>query len=210
MIIAICGKKRTGKDTIAAVLERNYAFALCKFAQQLKNGLCSFFNFTLEQLEGPEKDAIDPRWGISPRHAMQWMGTDIMQFQIHSLLPGIGRNFWAKQLASQIEASGDATRIVISDMRFFHEYLYLKERFGARFVTMRVRRDAAEKGGAEDGHASEVDCDNIPADYTIFNNGSIESLSEMVGDMMNQCVASAELSSLSNQYPVSVDTASKT
>ena len=200
MIIAICGKKRTGKDTIATMLINDYAFTSCKFAQQLKNGICSFFNFSHSQLEGPEKDDVDPRWGISPRQAMQWMGTDVMQWGINTLLPDIGRNFWAKQLAIQINEKNDNSQVVISDMRFFHEYQYFKEMFGDRFITVRVHRDIAE-GATADLHASEMDCDNIPEDFTIYNTGSLESLNEKVRELMS-AVSGRRRSTTSATTPV--------
>jgi hypothetical protein len=102
-VVAICGRKRTGKDTLAALfVERG--FTHMKFASPLKAGLCAIFGFTENQIEGDAKDVVDPKWGVSPRLAMQWMGTDVMQHRIGDIMPHVGRGFWAMQLINRIRS----------------------------------------------------------------------------------------------------------
>ncbi len=167
-IIAICGHKRSGKDTIANYLVK-YGYKNIKIADQLKTITKQLFNFTNDQVELDIKEHIDERWGISPRQAMQFIGTEIMQYEIQKLLPNIGRRFWIKSfIEKDIENNND--RIVISDMRFLHEYEELKKY--NIFVIMVTRPDYCNKSN----HISETDYLNIPADLVITNDGTVEDL----------------------------------
>lgn len=178
-IVALCGQKRVGKDTVAAFLQASRGYRHLKFTQQLKDGLGRFFGFTPDQMEGPRKDEVDARWGVTPRSVMQWMGTEVMQHELQQLIPGVGRTFWAAQLAARIREDGGP--VVISDMRFLHEYTCLKREFGADLVTVRLRR-SLELGA--DAHASETECDSVPADYELLNDGTVDELLAAVGRFM--------------------------
>ena len=87
-IISICGIKRSGKDTIAEYLIKKNNFKRYSFADPIKQGLIKMFGFTEKQMWGDteDKEAIDPRWGISPRKMMQIVGTELFQFDIHKHL----------------------------------------------------------------------------------------------------------------------------
>jgi hypothetical protein len=164
-IIAICGFKRSGKDTIADYLCKHHGYTKIKISAPLKDGLKSFFGFTDEQLESDIKDKVDPVWGVTPRSVMQYFGTEVMQYQIQTLVPGIGRNFWIKRLVS--ECIGDKEkRFVIPDMRFRHEYDMLKTH-GALF--WRVERALPASFINTEVHASEKEFLDIPVS-NIFHN----------------------------------------
>lgn len=182
-VVALCGGMRSGKDTAAAHLVRAHAFVHVKLAQQLKDGLCAFFGFTAEQVEGGMKDRVDPRWGVTPRSVMQWMGTDVMQHHLsRDLLPHMGRTFWARQLAHRIAGMhaqpGGPSRFVISDMRFLHEHACLSEALGTGFMAVRIiRPDAMSRGSTPDAlHISEQEWAAIPARATLVNNADIPTL----------------------------------
>jgi hypothetical protein len=94
-IIAICGAKRSGKDVLADYLVKKYNYERLAFADPLKLTVKNLFNFDDDQLgigedKGTDKkDIIDERWGITPRAALQFFGTEIMQEKIQELLPNI-------------------------------------------------------------------------------------------------------------------------
>lgn len=176
VIIALCGLKRVGKDTVADYLVESRGFRHVKFTEPLKDGLCAFFGFTREQIEGPDKDVVDRTWGVTPRRVMQWMGTDVMQFKVAELLPDVGRKFWAMQLVNKIRAllapkhaEDRCDRVVVSDLRFRHEHECLKQAFGADLVTVRIVRPAL---GTVDEHLSELEVDSIVPDFIIENVGT--------------------------------------
>lgn len=186
-IIAICGHKRSGKDTIANYLAK-YGYKNIKIADQLKTMVKQLFNFTDAQLELDQKEDIDQRWEISPRQVMQFFGTEIMQYEIQKLLPNIGRTFWIKSFIekyrlsatentesenTETENAGTETdKYVISDMRFLHEYEELKK---YNIFVIMIKRDSTTNKTI-DFHASENEYIKIPADIVINNDGTIEDL----------------------------------
>ena len=179
--IGICGKKRSGKDVIADYLVSNYGFEKQKIAENLKNAVKLLFSFTDQQLEDDTKDIVDIRWGISPRKAMQFIGTDIMQFEIQKIIPDIGRNFW---INSFLQKLNNNNKIVISDIRFKHEYEAIKQacRAGDKFLMIKVERKGLT---LEDTHASEIEFEDIPIDITIQNDGTLEDLTNQISRLVD-------------------------
>lgn len=175
-IIAICGYKRSGKDTIANYLCK-YGYKNIKIADQLKTVIKQLFNFTDDQLELDEKENIDKRWKISPRQAMQFFGTEIMQYEIQKLLPDIGRTFWIRSFIEKYLVNTDANnneKYVISDMRFLHEYEELKKY--NIFVIMVNRNTIDTINMINEHHSSEKEYLQIPADIILNNNSTIKDL----------------------------------
>ena len=126
MIILLCGYKGCGKDTFAKYAEIKYKYKHVKFASTLKTILKHLFAFDDDQLEGYRKDIVDDKWGITPRDAMIFVGTNLFQHEIQHLIPSMQKNFWVKQVCEQINPNDN---IIISDLRFIHEYMYMKNRF---------------------------------------------------------------------------------
>lgn len=184
-IIAICGLKRSGKDTIADTLCTCFEYDKVKIASPLKDALKILFQFTDKQVEGAEKDMIDPRWGVEPRKLLQFIGTEVMQFQIQEILPNVGRTFWIKRLIDEhINNRNNSNRhIVIPDLRFKHEYDVLAKHDA---VFWRVER--FQKENHNDTHSSEREYLDIPVDDVIINHGSKTDLESIVIQKMNYLI----------------------
>ena len=172
-IIAICGAKRSGKDTIAKYIVQKYGYKHYKIAAKLKDVCGMLFGFSEEQMEDNSKDIIDKKFNITPRHAMQFVGTEMMQYKIQELLPSIGRNFWINILLREIQKEDN---VVISDMRFVHEFDAIKNTNNAINV-IQVSKDSFID---IDLHPSEVEWRDIPASTIIENNKTIEDLYDRV------------------------------
>lgn len=204
-IIAICGAKRSGKDVLAEHLVRKYNYERIAFAEPLKHAIKTLFNFDDEQVGIGEdtgtgkKDALDERWGITPRAALQFFGTEVMQEKIQELLPDIKRNFFANTLKNYIKTrmgAKEGQRFVISDLRFLHEYEVLFSIPNIRkddiAIIRVIRPDAGFLGISNDAvaaardavaaasisHKSEQEYINIPYDIILFNNGTIDAYIE--------------------------------
>jgi hypothetical protein len=172
-IIAICGAKRSGKDVLAKYLINLYNYEKLSFAEPLKKAVKELFNFNdiqvgidEENAIGNEKDIIDDRWGITPRKALQYFGTEIMQYKMNELIPNINRGFFADILLSKIVENKN---YVISDLRFLHEYEKIK---GLNIVIIKVVRPSLVK--IRDIHISENEYEQIPCNIEILNEGTIE------------------------------------
>jgi hypothetical protein len=185
-IIAICGAKRSGKDVLAEHLVNKYNYERVAFANPLKVAVKNLFNFDDDQVgigkdEGTDrKDIVDERWGITPRAALQFFGTEIMQEKIQELLPDIKRNFFANTLKNYIENAGNYEndkRYVISDLRFIHEHEMLLNMPNVSIndiMIIRVIRPSENRTKEQEPHISELEYVNIPYDIIMINNGTID------------------------------------
>ena len=165
MLIGISGKAQSGKDTLGKFLCDEYRCVHYYFAKPLKEGAKHMFNLSDEQIENKEQ-AIEP-WGISPRKIYQLLGTEVGR--------GIDPNVWVKNAEMFVKQHAGFT-VVITDVRFDNEALWIHNRGG---VVINIVRDQADI--KENKHSSEggLKPDNI--DFTIYNNGTIE-------DMCNEVV----------------------
>ena len=189
MIIGICGKKRSGKDTIADILVNTYDFKKYAFGDPIKKVAKIIFNFSEEQLYGESKDLVDERWGISPREFFQKFGTDYGQYYFNEQFPNIlkdkPRNLWVEVFHQWYENQRNNDRnlkIVISDVRFQHEIDKIKELGG---YIIKVERNSIN---LKDSHLSENEIDNIHMDnfnLIINNEGTKEDLFKIIKENIN-------------------------
>lgn len=170
-IIAICGKKRSGKDTVADHVCRQFGYVKIHIANPLKQGVKVMFGFNDEQLETDLKDVVDKTWGVEPRKIMQFIGTEVMQFKINEILPNIGRTFWIKSLIEEHinNPTHDDKLYVIPDLRFYHEYELLSQ---YNVVFWRVERTISTDN--DDAHVSEREYLDIPVSHTFKNNNRVD------------------------------------
>lgn len=184
-IIAICGLKRSGKDTIADYLCSHYGYTKIKIASPLKKGLQVMFGFTDEQLETNKKDEIDPRWNVKPRQLMQFLGTDVMQYQLQQIIPDIGRKVWIKSLIEEHlnQQENDKNKLyVIPDLRFLHEHEELSK-YDTVFWRVDRISELQKLNHACDLHVSEKEYLNIPVSH-IFKNETRQDLFKHIDDAM--------------------------
>ena len=187
-IIAICGAKRSGKDVLAKYIVATRGFKKLSFAEPLKKAVRELFNFNdiqvgidEENAVGDEKEIIDERWGISPRKALQFFGTEIMQHTIDELIPNTNRGFLADILLSRISdvASDTCNNYVISDLRFLHEYNKLKSSAKIRsLIIVKISRPSINIV-ERDTHISEKEYIDIPYDVELVNDGAIGDLTDL-------------------------------
>jgi hypothetical protein len=125
MLIALTGYKGSGKDTVASYMIKNWGFRRYAFADPLKKGIQSFFGWSDQEVNDPVmKEQIDDYWGISPRQAMQWVGTEAMREGLASAFPRFKikteNRIWIKGF-EKFYSQHPHENIVISDCRFQNE-----------------------------------------------------------------------------------------
>lgn len=113
--IALSGKMRSGKDTIAARLVDEHGFVRVAFADKLKD---------------IAKDLFRVRETRSNRPLLQALGLQMAR---------IDKGVWTRHVLDKIPATGN---VVVSDLRFPEEYHALK---GFGFVMVRVSIDPEEQ-----------------------------------------------------------------
>jgi len=186
MIIGITGKKRSGKDTISDFLVEKYYFVKYGFADPIKDIARIIFGFTENQLFEKEKDIVDENWGFKPRDFFQKFGTDYGQFIFPKHFPEIfkdkdERSLWImvfKRWYLNKLKENPYLKVVISDVRFNHEFECIKDLGG---YVIKVKRDNTIK----DNHISENELDNLEFDHKLSNNGTKEELFKKIINIIN-------------------------
>tara|TARA_Y100000389_G_scaffold201557_1_gene244530 strand:- start:956 stop:1543 length:588 start_codon:yes stop_codon:yes gene_type:complete len=172
MIIGFLGKKMCGKDTACNYLIKNYEYNKISFAEPLKKCIKELFGFTNNQLYSHEKEVTDTYWGIKPREAMQFIGTDIVRDTFpKKLLPKIQNDFWIKRADLLYKQNPNNNKIVFSDVRFQNEVDYIHSIGG---IIVKINRNNIKNF---DAHKSEIEIDSINNyDILIDNNSSLSDL----------------------------------
>jgi hypothetical protein len=177
MLIGICGHARHGKDTAADVLVDELGFRKMSLADPMKDACRVIFpTWTNAHLYGELKDAVDPVYGISPRHALQSLGTEWGQYKLSeydSFKDVTRRCLWVNAILAR--ATGD---VVIADVRFPHEADAIRARGG---VIIMVRRTGYP---VDLTHESESAMEQIRPDYVIRNGDDLETYQRDVCELM--------------------------
>lgn len=190
IIIGVMGKKRSGKDTVANYFVRYHNCMRYAFADPMKEMVKKAFLWDEEWVNGKYKETIDIRWGISPRQALQHIGTEWAQLGLCKAYEEFekitGRNLWVKNfIYSFLHHKKPPT--VISDVRFPHEIEAIKnspDLAGVKKIFIKIERPEIEK--IKDDHESEKYIDVLTFDYKIINDGTIEELENKAGDVLTQ------------------------
>lgn len=173
-IIALCGYKGSGKDTVAEYLVTKYKYNHYKISEKLKEVIKLLFNLDDNDLER-NKDENNDKWGIEPRKIMQFIGTDMFQYKLQELFPNIEKDFWIKSLFTDElinKIKNEDHRVVISDLRFLHEYNLISNIY-VSYSILKVQNSNLEKN---DKHISENEFNNIPINDVILNNTTKQQL----------------------------------
>lgn len=176
MLIAVLGRKSSGKDTFANYIINKYEFTKYSFADPLKKGIQHFFNLTDQQLTDEKlKETIDTRWGISPRKLFQIIGTDIFQNVLKEYIPELSvnaRNHWVILFNQWYTSQKSDMNVIIADARFLHEIEEIKK-LGGKVIKIIRPQQINSNMNKNDSHLSELEIDMIPdefIDHVIIND----------------------------------------
>ena len=177
-IVGFLGSKHVGKDTAGSYLIEKFEYKRYAFGDPVKQICKNMFNLSEDQLNNPRaKETIDPRWGISPRTMFQRIGTEFGQVGLYKLFPELKkvvpyRKLWVKLFEDWVKKNSTDDKIVITDIRFQHELISIKENGG---IIIKVNRDT----DLNDDHISEREfkyIDKSLIDYEIDNNYTVDDL----------------------------------
>lgn len=104
--------------------------------------------------------------GISPRDAMNFIGTQMFQYEIENLIPNLNRCFWINRLLNDCE---NERNIVISDLRFIHEVKKLSQ---YNLTVIKVQK----KNVHDQTQFYDSELSRIKEDNNITNDGTINEL----------------------------------
>lgn len=164
-IIALTGFIGAGKTEVAKILVRDYGYERVRFAGPLK-AMLRALGCTEAEVDGDQKEVpSDLLCGITPRTAMQTLGTEWGRNCIH---PGLWVNAWKHSIAGK-------AKVVVDDCRFPNEAEAVRELGGAIW---RVERPGV--GASE--HASESQ--QLPMDTLLYNEGDLDILATKVREAL--------------------------
>lgn len=180
--IALCGLKRSGKDTFANIAVREFGFTANAFANSLKRYAKELF---------PQEFANDNK----PVELLQRFGTCMRELD-----PNIWVNrmdSWLKVCEELDENLGVESNIIITDVRYPNELEYLRNKgfiiikIDVDFMEACIRCAMTEAGTwtfDQMWHSSEElarDGSNLMFDVVIENNGSLEEYEAKVRGYLN-------------------------
>ena len=194
MIIGICGLIGCGKGTVGDILVENHGFTKLSFADKLKDGVATVFNWDRAMLEGDTvesrewRETQDDFWTretgrtITPRLVLQEFGTDCMR---HGFDDGI----WVS-LVKQELVKYPNKNFVIPDVRFPNEANMIKSIHGEVWrvkrgqdpVWMRMYQDIGVE--PKDVHESEWRWANVDFNNVIYNDLGIDELKSQVKGLL--------------------------
>ncbi len=190
-IIGIIGAIGSGKDTIADYLIAEHGFKKLSFARRVKDAAAAVFGWDRELLEGATKESrewreqVDPFWDLTPRLALQKIGTEMFRQHIRD-------DIWIKGVEKDLVAERSQS-FVITDCRFQNEIDAIR-RAGGRLIYVErgdkpdwvFRAIKAYKGSESDRQWFTDQGIHITvwstyalaeqADEIIENNGSLDEL----------------------------------
>jgi hypothetical protein len=171
MIIGICGRSRSGKDTFADFLLKHLKNARkISFATPLKDSMNTLFGFTCN------KDEVDPFWKIKPRDAYIAFGTEVIRDRLGFFLNLPDKkceDFFIHRMKKEIMNMDKQDVLIIPDVRFQNEINFIKLN-GGKIV--KIKRDGLKILE----HKSECPDSLSDVDYMFYNNGTIEELEDKV------------------------------
>jgi hypothetical protein len=168
MIIGLSGYARSGKDTVAELLCLNYEFSRISFAEPMRHAILTL-NPKLDSITHVSNLVEDYGWDVAKqnpevRRLLQVFGTDVGRSMF-------GENVWVDMAFRNVEPE---SRIVVADVRFPNEADAIRKLGG---VVWRINR---RNHSAVNGHASEHAMDNYMFNHVIYNDGTLDDLSDEV------------------------------
>lgn len=155
MILGLLGRAGHGKTTAARWLREERGYEIVSLADPLKRVAATVMGFSHAQLYGTqaEKEAIDPRYGMSARTFLQRLGTEGMRAEY-------GLDVHVRAMLRRCAPGG---LYVVDDVRFVDEVAAINAAGGA--VIRIVCTDAPSANVLS--HSSETGCDAVPESWLL-------------------------------------------
>jgi hypothetical protein len=210
IVVGLSGYARSGKDTVADILVRDYGFTKMAFADPIKTmvrdldpivghhqeeACCADCEPEIEDIRlsdlysyGLTDDEIkrDFRFGGEVRRLWQYFGTEVMRSR--------DDDFWIKQAEDRL-FEGTSDRVVFTDVRFENEAEFIYDQrepiwWGptVRFIDNPNSSSLwriARPGVVATDHVSEQMIGLLGEEVTILNNDTIADLEEPVALAMD-------------------------
>lgn len=180
MIIGIAGKRGSGKDTVARLIQELQPgkWHTAKFADKIKEIAVLLTGLPLEVMHSQEgKTRFLPEYGMTVGEFQQRLGTDAIRRHLHP-------QTWVIACMANIP---DGQPTLVTDVRLPNEANAIHARGG---VVIRVEGDPLRQRGdgtRDDNHPTETGLDGYPHfDALFLNVGSLDDLRGQVAAWLRQ------------------------
>jgi hypothetical protein len=169
MIVGLSGYAQSGKDTVAELLCLNYDYKRVSFADSIRDAIYTL-NPIVFNLNSRVADLVDEYgWSVAKanpevRRLLQVFGTEVGRKQF-------GSEFWVDMALKDLDST---SLVVVSDVRFPNEAEAISKLGGSIW---RINR---HNHSAVNGHPSEHAMDNYMFNHVIYNDGTLDDLSDEV------------------------------
>lgn len=171
-IFLLSGKARSGKDTVADILEEqfiNKKVLRIAYADDVKYICKTYLGWDGEKDE-------------TGRTLLQEVGTILGRGHL-------GENYWVDRVKDILFFSQNRYDVVIiTDCRFPNEIEVIQDAYKGRCTSIRVERPNHQSGlnAAQMEHISETALDDYEFDFEIMNDGSLDDLSRKINNIINK------------------------
>jgi hypothetical protein len=168
MIIGLSGYARSGKDTVAELLCLNYGYKRVSFADPMRQALY-VLSPKLDNVVRLSEYVDEYGWDVAKqnqevRRLLQVFGTEVGRKMF-------GLDFWIDIALKNLDGS---SKVVVSDVRFPNEAETIKKLGGSIWRINRHNLNAVN------GHPSEHAMDSYMVSHVIYNDGTLNDLSDEV------------------------------
>jgi hypothetical protein len=183
LIIAISGKKRSGKNTVGEFINDYFnhddffnSVRFYAFGDAVKETAAIMLGLDIDYFKDDKvKDEIFTFIGgktFTGREILQIVGTQALRENFCDTV-------WITNINQKLFVSRFDINI-LTDLRFISEYEYLRSLIKFEVIFIRVNNNRLKD---QDQHRSEIELDDYHFDFTINNYGTIEELKEKVFDV---------------------------
>lgn len=163
-IIGLVGRARSGKDTVAAMIQEiEPCFHIIRLSASVKRAAAALTGWPLDRFETHEKEMIDPSWGVTPR--------DIVVRLTHATMDLCGVDVFTRHFWQDYDAGMHGPFVILPDVRYAHDLEWIRARGG---LVIKIERPDAPR------HAHEDSIDGLRGDVTILNTGDTNNLRRLV------------------------------
>lgn len=174
MIIAVIGKKYSGKTTFSSYIDKSGSFVSFAFADPIKKICKETFSLTDDQLHDPIlKETLDPRWNKTPRELFQIVGTDLFRERFD-------KDIWVNVVRHQVNRVDPEKNIIFTDIRFQNELDFIVSLNRSEPVVVVEIRRPHDHRSSMDTHSSETVELEYPYKTFLDNDGTLEEFYEKI------------------------------
>ena len=174
-ILLLSGYARSGKDSVANLLEEEMGYRRFAFADALKEMVSTLTGIPVALFHSQQKDSVIPGPSSSKTYR------DLL-IEVADQKRAIDPDIFSRFVGTQIVESG-ASYVVISDWRYRREESFLRSFLDQTLYQIRRAR-VVRSTVIPSEKPIEHDLDGEPMDLIIPNNGSISDLRDAVHTIM--------------------------